>query len=128
MFKITNAKGKIQGYVHQFQRFTLVLWKSGESMCFTGPASVMFGTMVVAVDADGVHAPKTTTSVVKDSVSLLTSHFRKAVGTLSDDQYDGFRYAIEDLAKGEIVTKFDLGCFASGFVEGYHMVTALNRC
>ncbi len=130
MIQVTSAKGVKLGYIHQFQRFTLVLWKSGETMTFSGPASVLFGSTVVPVDANGVHTPKSMVKAVKNAVEVLTSHFRQAIGVLSDCEYDGVRYAIADTLKSDLTCGSALLYWSRDeFSEGYFkFCKAMNFC
>lgn len=102
MIQITSAKGSKLGYIHHSAEFTIVLWKSGESMTFVGPASVVFDKLIVDIDKSGVHCPKSLTkpaNVRKEIVSYLENVV--CITTTSSEAFHaGYRQAIDDTVYG----------------------------
>lgn len=102
MVEITSAKGSKLGYIHHSAEFTIVLWKTGESITFVGPASVILGKVIVDVDNEGIHCPKSLTkpaNVRKEIVSYLENV--ACITTTSGEAFHaGYRQAIDDTVYG----------------------------
>ena len=104
MIQITSAKGSKLGYVHHAAEFTIVLWKSGESMTFAGPASVVFDKLIVDVDKSGVHCPKSLTkpaNVRKEIEKYAHSILIQFPSFLTTEAFcAGSRQALDDAING----------------------------
>jgi hypothetical protein len=80
--KIQDLKGNQLGYIRCRNGITTVVWLDVVrvvSMSFTGPASVVFGKIIVECDGRRVIAPKTIAPVLKET--------KKELGTYIDTLY-----------------------------------------
>ena len=104
MIQITSAKGSKLGYVHHAAEFTIVLWKSGESITFVGPASVVFDKLIVDVDKSGVHCPKSLTKHVPVWTQIVSYLENNGISTVSSSEaYDnGYISAVDDIINGRL--------------------------
>lgn len=75
--KIQSLKGEDLGYIRVRNGVTTVVWLDAVrvvSMSFTGPASVVFGKIIVECDGRRVLAPKTIAPVLKETKKELGTY------------------------------------------------------
>lgn len=75
--KIEDLKGNHVGYIRCRNGVTTVIWLDGiqvVSMSFTGPASVMFGKLIIECDGRKVIAPKTIAQPMKSTKKELGTY------------------------------------------------------
>lgn len=75
--KIQSLKGEDLGYIRVRNGVTTVVWLDSirvVSMSFTGPASVVFGKIIVECDGKRIVAPKTIAQPLKETKKELCSY------------------------------------------------------
>ena len=87
IFQVKTLKGKVVGNIRKYNSMLTVVWSTGETMIFKGPATIVFhdGRNVLHVEFDG-KALKTG-AVIETLGSGKTGHLQPKPGKTGDVEF-----------------------------------------